>query len=320
MKDNLSQQLSLFDSSEYQTAAKRPGQKSMDEWLATENPIYHGSGRSDFGNAPMAHYGTRGQAADRASSLPLGRVGEFHRARYLGDGSDEESHHHFIDGDAEYRNYQRALRDGDSTPSGDTSSVYARRLTKKKAPGVFTDQEANAAEYGARLESGEHESEIPRSIGESAGKMAPYDCFEDVEWEKGTARAQAGARALDQGRPIQYHNDIEGANREDSEETPGFRKSIVAPRSAVTSWERDVLDDPGSTSIAQDFAYKRMENGNEGKVPFRSAVENKNRPYQEPLPLSTPTGGALVGDRIGMGPQFRTITEQHYDKRGKAQG
>ena len=306
MKDNLSQQLSLFDSSEYQTAAKRPGQKSMDEWLATENPIYHGSGRSDFGNAPMAHYGTRGQAADRAGALPLGGDGTFQRARYLGEAHDEESYYDNID--------------GESTPSGDTSSVYARRLTKKKAPGVFSDQEANAAEYGARLESGEHEDEIPQSIGESARGMAPVDTYEDLEWSEGTARAQAGARALDQGRPIQYHNNIEGANREDTEETPGFRKSIIAPRSAVTSWERDVLDDPGSTPMAQDFAYKRIEKGNEGTVPFRSAVPVKRRPYQEPLPLSTPGGGALVGRSISMGPQFRTITEQHYDKQGKAQG
>lgn len=305
MKDNLSQQLSLFDSSEYQTAAKRPGQKSMDEWLETENPIYHGSGRSDFGNAPMAHYGTRGQAADRASSLPLGGDRTFQRARYLGEAHDEEGYDLF---------------DDVSTPSGDTASVYARRLTKKKAPGVFADREANAAEYGARIESGEYEDEIPESIVESAGDMAPRDNYDSLEWPKGTARAQAGARALNQGRPIQYYNYIEGDNLEDTKETPGFKKSIIAPRTAVTSWERDVLDDPGSTPMAQDFAYKRIEKGNEGKVPFRSAVSVKNRPYQEPLPLSTPTGGALVGRRIGMGPQFRTIIEQRYDDRGRAQG
>jgi len=276
----------------------------MDEWLETENPIYHGSGRSDFGNAPMAHYGTRGQAADRAGALPLGGGRTFQRARYLGEAHDEEEYDSF---------------DDVSDPSGDTASVYARRLTTKKAPGVFTDQEANAAEYGARIESGEYEDQIPESIVESAGSMIPVDNGETLEWPKGTARAQVGARALSQGRPIQYYNHIEGDNREDTEETPGFRKSIIAPRTAVTSWERDVLDDPGNTPMDQDLAYKRMEKGNEGKVPFQSAVSVK-RPYQEPLPLSTPTGGALVGRRKGMGPQFRTILEQRYDERGRAQG
>lgn len=313
MKRNLSsqfagEQLSLFDSDEYQTPAKRPGQKSFDEWLETEKPIYHGSGRFDFGDAPMAHYGTRGQAADRAAALPLGGDGTFQRARYLGKASSEEDYYDNID--------------GESTPSGDTASVYARRLTEKKAPGVFTDQQANAAEYGARLEAGEYEEDIPQSIGESATSMAPRDTYDSIEWPKGSAKAQVGARALDRGTPIQYQNDIEGANREDTTDTPGFRKSIVAPRSAVTSWERDVMDDPGSTPTAQTFAYQRIENGNEGKVPFRSAIPDGNRPVQNSLPLTTTRWGleSKIDRPVAIGPQFRTITEQRYDQSGRAQG
>ena len=318
MKDNLSsqfagEQLSLFDSDEYQTPDKRPGQKSFDEWLETEKPIYHGTGRSDFGNAPMAHYGTRGQAADRAGSLPLGGTRDpFQRAKYLGEASSEDDYYDNID--------------DKSTPSEDTASVYARRLTEKKAPGVFTDRQANAAEYGARLESGEDEDDIPQSIGESAGQLAPRDTYDSLEWPERSAKAQVGARALYRGTPIEYHNKIEGDNQEDTEETPGFGKSIIAPRSAVTSWERDVMDDPGSTPTAQTFAYQRIENGNEGKVPFRSAAPDKNRPVQNSLPLTITHGNWRAGLRsridrpVAIGPRFRTITEQRYDQSGRAQG
>jgi hypothetical protein len=325
MKDNLSsqfagEQLSLFDSDEYQTPDKRPGQKSFDEWLETEKPIYHGSGRSDFGDAPMAHYGTRGQAADRASVLPLGGDGNpfdphsFRRAKYLGEASSEDDYYDNIP-------EGKSSTSRSTLPSRrDAANVYARRLNEKKAPGVFTDQQANAAEYGARIESGEHEDDIPKSIVQSAGQMAPLDNGASLEWSKGTAKAQVGSRALDRGTPIEYHNTIEGNNREDTKDTRGYLKSIIAPSSSVTSWERDVLKDPGSTDMAKDHAQKRIDNGNEGKVPFLSAVPTKGRPTQESLPLTTPTGDQPYKSSKPIGPLHRTITDQRYNYLGISQG
>jgi hypothetical protein len=325
MKDNLSsqfagEQLSLFNSDEYQTPDKRPGQKSFDEWLETEKPIYHGSGRSDFGNAPMAHYGTRGQAADRVSVLPLGGDGNpfdahsFRRAKYLGEASSEDDYYDNIP-------KGKSSTSRSTLPSRrDAANVYARRLTEKKAPGVFTDQQANAAEYGARIESGEYEDDIPKSIVDSAGQMAPRDTYDSLEWPERSAKAQVGSRALDRGTPIEYHNKIEGDNREDTEDTRGYRKSIIAPSSSVTSWERDVLKDPGSTDMAKDHAQKRIDNGNEGKVPFRSAVPTKGRPTQESLPLTTPTGEQTHQSSKPIGPLHRTITDQRYNYLGIAQG
>ena len=63
--------------------------------------------------------------------------------------------------------------------------------------------------------------------------------------------------------------------------------------------------------MAKDHAQKRIDNGNEGKVPFLSAVPTKDRPEQ----LSHGFAPAYK-----IGPLHRTITDQRYNYLGISQG
>ena len=258
----------LFDDSEYKTPEKRPGQKGFDEWLATESPVFHGSARDDWERAPVNHYGTLGQATDRIKSLPLGQDTE-HRAQYRNPGLTSEEYYDNIEFfDRGYEN--------------DSAGVFARRLTEKPMAGVLNDAQANAAEYGHRLNSGEDEYDIPNVIKQSALGLQPWDNGDENEWpyakagtplSRGVNRARAGTRALDQGRPVKYNNFIEGSNLHDSKSDPMYRKSIIADSGSTSSWEKDVLGDPNQTSIAQDFAAKRLLSGQAGAVPVPSGYE-----------------------------------------------
>lgn len=276
----------LDNAEAFATPTKRPGQKSFDEWLATENPVYHGTARPEFGQAPTAHYGTIGQAADRLETLK-GTVGGggFSAARYFDPSLNEDS---YWAADDEIDENMRELN-----PTG---RVHARRFTEQPMRGRFTDAQANAAEMGYRLER-EEEWDIPASVRESTVELAPlsqggsraltpgidYENNEQVSWPSGTARPQAGARALSEGRPIKYRNVIEGDSPVDRELGVPYGQattSFVAPSHAVTSWERDVLKDPNSTSMAQDFAKRRISSGQEGAVPFPSPTIPSRRPEQ----------------------------------------
>jgi hypothetical protein len=252
----------MFDASDYNRHNNplRPGAKTFDQWLDTEKPVYHGTFRPEFEQAPSAHYGTMGQAVDVLHNAEARIQGGGRRTYYDPSASDDWSD------------------DEDTGPVTHTGRIHARRLTEPKAPGLFTDAEANAAQMGHMLEDGLETYEVPPSIKGSAHELAPWSHDEGpVRWPRtspsrgGTVnRSRLGARALGEGSPIVYDNVIEGKNSYETPDTPGYRKSIVAPRGSVTSWERDILNDPSQTSIAQDFARRRIRSGQEGSVPFPS--------------------------------------------------
>jgi hypothetical protein len=276
------EQLPLFDSGNYATPEKRPGQKSLDEWIATENPVYHGTFRSDFDQAPAAHFGTMGQATDRVASAAATIQGQGRRTYYDPSFTDDDFLHDGpIDG---------------PEPTEHVGRVYARRLTEPRAAGVYSDPQANAAQVGFLHGEGVEDFDVPRSVRDSAveahgvgqhgvgqhgGFLAPdwdYDTDSSVwpttapgtKLHRSVQRSRAGARALGAGRPIEYRNTIEGHNDHDTAGTPGFMKSVVAPSQSTTSWERDVINDPFRPDFAKKFARRRIVSGQEGAVPFPS--------------------------------------------------
>lgn len=259
----------LFNPSQF-TAPKSPGEMSVDEWMKTQDPKFHGSFRSDFGDAPVAHYGTMGQAVERLRSV-----------EHVLKGSTRGRDSYYNPGDGDY-DYDSEV---DETPMTHTGRVYARRFTKRPSGKPLTDAAANAAELGYRYENYEDEWEIPKSVRESAGTAAPELSF-DAKYDNPTAihhdkTAAHGQRMLAAGRPIKYHNVIEGHNPIDAVANPF---SYIAPRSAVTSWERDVLNEPRASRMSQQFAQQRIEQGREGAVAFPSPTVTRP-PSQQQLPI-----------------------------------
>lgn len=269
----------LFNDRQFDTSEKSPGEMSMDEWVETQDPVYHGSFRSDFDRAPVAHFGSMGQAVSRLDSSAKRIKGSLKgRDSYYNPGS-------VLDGD--YDDYET-----DETPIKHTGRVYARRLTEKPMRGVLTDEAANAAEMGYRYENHEEEWEIPGSIKESAGTSSPILEYDEGGWGNPKAShvdktAAAGQRALSQGRPIKYRNFIEGENPVDhhigTTEDVALT-SYTAPSSATRSWERDVLSTPTASPMSQQFAQQRINQGKEGAVPFPSPHVTR-QPEQPQLPI-----------------------------------
>lgn len=264
----------LFNDAQFATPPKSPGEMSMDEWMETQDPKFHGSFRSDFGNAPVAHYGTMGQAVER-----LGNVSHTLSQSYASrDGYYNPSS--LTDDD--YYDESGEERQGPYTHTG---RVYARRFTERPSRATLSDPAANAAEMGYRYENYEEEWEIPKSVRESAGTAAPELSF-DAKYDNPTAihhdkTAAHGQRMLEAGRPIKYRNVIEGHNPIDAVANP---ISYAAPSSAVTSWERDVINEPRASQMSQQFAQQRIRQGKEGAVPFPSpTVTPQAQQHQLPM-------------------------------------
>lgn len=274
------EQLQLFDTSNI--GPKRPGQKGLDEWIATENPVYHGSFRSDFGDAPAAHFGTIGQAGFRLDAARHSIEGsELSRARYYDPSVTEDS----VYDDPDF---------GEQEPQTHIGRVFARRMDEKPMAGRLIDADANASEAGFLMNEGYEDWEVPHSVAESAGTLMPewksnsggwsgsgYD-QPDVEFY--SQRSRAGARALGQGRPIAYRNFIEGDNPVDSgmgTSRSASTTSYVVPRTAQQSWEGDLINDPGTQPWVQDWARQRISSGQEGAVPFPSQTIPRSKHDQQ---------------------------------------
>jgi hypothetical protein len=232
-------QLQLFDDAPYKRKKDR-GEMSMDEWLRTQKPVYHGTFREDFHQAPTAHYGTIGQA-----STVLQNKAFVNKAfQDLEDPTEYPDH-------VEY------------------GRVYARRLTEKPHSTLFRDAEANAGDVGHRYVTSEEEYEIPRSLTGSAGPLMPSletDRNDNPVVRHVSERASEADAALSDGKPIKYSNYIEGVNTFDKK-TP-VPISVVAPNTTVTSWERDVIASPRASDAAKRYAQQRISSGREGSVSF----------------------------------------------------
>jgi len=269
VKKGPGEQLPLFDTSGI--GPKRPGQKGLDEWVATENPVYHGSFRSDFGNAEAAHFGTIGQASYRLNAAKSAiEGGGYARDRYYDPSASA-----FDMPDDEIEPYQH------------TGRVYARRMTEKPMAGRLGDADANAAEAGFLMNQGYEDWEVPSSVSESAKERMPtlkWGDSTEPEVHYYTQRSRAGARALGEGRPVAYRNFIEGDNPVDSDlGTPRDQQttSHVVPRVAQQSWEGDLINDPGTQPWVQDWARQRISQGQESAVPFPSQTIPRSDTQQQ---------------------------------------
>lgn len=248
------EQLQLFDTSNI--GPKRPGQKGLDEWVATEKPVYHGSFRSDFGDAPAAHFGSLGQASYRLDAA---------KRQLEGGGYSRDRYY-----DASASAWD--LPEDEIEPFTHTGRVYARRMTEKPMAGRLIDADANAAQAGHMMSEGYEDWEVPTSVTESAGTHMPYWDGDDKP-EFHSKRSRAGARALGQGRPLAYRNYIESTNPVDTEmglSQNERQTSYVVPRVAQQSWEADVIGDPGTQDWVKDWARNRVSSGQESAVPFPS--------------------------------------------------
>jgi hypothetical protein len=242
-------QLQLFDDAPYKRKKER-GEMSMDEWLRTQKPVYHGTFREDFHQAPTAHYGTIGQASTIVRNKGL----EY-------DNSVDEDDDDYDDDAYVYR-------------STDHGRVYARRLTEKTHSTLFKDRVANAGDVAYRYLDSEEEYDIPRSLKSSAGGLMPdlqTDGRDNPVVRHKSEKAEEATSALSEGKPIKYTNEIEGYNTFDDRnyfDDKPIPISIVAPRNAVTSWERDVLSSPRASDAAKRYAQQRISSGREGSVSF----------------------------------------------------
>jgi hypothetical protein len=249
------EQLQLFDDAPYKHKKDR-GEMSMDEWLRTQKPVYHGTFREDFHQAPTAHYGTIGQASTMVRNKGL----------TYDNSVVEDDYDNYDDDDADLPEH--------SPTAGDHGRVYARRLTEKPHSTLFKDRVANAGDVAYRYLDSEEEYEIPRSLKSSAGGLMPdlqTDGRDNPVVRHKSEKAEEATSALSEGKPIKYTNEIEGYNTFDNRNyfdgkpTP---MSIVAPRNAVTSWERDVIASPRASDAAKRYAQQRMSSGREGSVAF----------------------------------------------------
>lgn len=262
----------LFSDAQFATPPKGPGNLTMDEWIDTQQPVYHGSFRSDWRNAPVSHHGTIGQAVTRLDSVQHVLKGSTQgRDKYYDPSS-------VLEGDYDY--------DEDAAePYMHTGKVYASRFTEPRSRVQLSDSAANAAEMGYRYENYEDEFEIPASVKESAGLDAPEltvdDKYHNPKAIHDSDMAEFGHRQLEQGIPITYRNAIEGRNPIDA---VASSESYAAPSSSITSWERDVINEPTASPLAQQFAQQRIRQGNEGAVPFPSPTVTR-QPEQKQLPI-----------------------------------
>ena len=252
------EQLQMFSTEGMET---RPGQKSFDQWLNTENPVYHGTFRSeDFGNAEAAHFGTLGQASYRLNAAKNTlEGGGYQRDRYYDPSASAFD-----------------LDEDQVEPFTHTGRVHARRMTEAPMRGRLMDADANAAEAGFLMKQGYEDWEVPSSVSESAGTVMPTFKWGDTlepEVEFYTKKSAAGARALEAGRPVKYKNFIESDNPIDAEngmDADTRRTSFIVPRGAQQSWEGDVIMDRGNPDWMKDWARKRIQSGQESAVPFPS--------------------------------------------------
>lgn len=295
----------LFNDAQFETPAKGPGNLTMDEWMETQEPVFHGSFRSDFGSAPVAHYGTMGQAVTRLDNVQHVLKGsERGRDNYYNPGS-------VLEGD--YGDYE------ESGPFQHEGQVFARRFTEPRSRVQLSDSAANAAEMGYRYEHHEDEWEIPGSVKESAGLDAPELGFDDGGYGNPKAihdsdMAEFGQRQLEEGKPITYRNAIEGRNPIDAEAST---ESYIAPSSSVTSWERDVINEPTASPMSQQFAQQRIRAGKEGAVPFPS-MGVRRQPEQKQLPIYYDENERASGEAPNTTNRWYKITG-HVDKPEPAQ-
>lgn len=265
----IGEQLQMFSTENMKT---RPGQKNFDQWMATENPVFHGTFRSeDFGNAEAAHFGTLGQASYRldAAKRTL-EGGGYQRDRYYDPSASAFD-----------------LEEDQVEPFTHTGRVHARRMTEEPLRGRLMDADANAAEAGFLMKQGYEDWEVPSSVSESAGTVMPTwkpgTNWDDPEPEFYTKKSEVGARALEAGRPVKYKNFIESDNPIDAEngiDADTRRTSFIVPRGAQQSWEGDVIMDRGNPDWVKDFARKRIETGQESAVPFPSMTIPRTK-YQQ---------------------------------------
>ena len=250
----LSEQMKMFN---VPKRDKEPGELDFDTWLGTQSPVYHGTFREDWSNAPTSHYGTIGTAAKRLDDVKrYMSQGRFARRSYLDPASAV---------------YPEDDYDSPESEEPMTGRVYARRLTGVRPTTHVSDSDANTIDYGYRLQHHD-EDEIPGSIKESVSRAPVYDDDNDsVVWpaNRPTGFYEQKAADLDEGHPISYRNSAESGGLVDQElgiEKPDI--SYVAPRGGVSSWERDVLNAKHSSPIARDIAQRRIDSGKEGAVPI----------------------------------------------------
>lgn len=256
-------ELHLFDPSQYDEE-KTPGQMNMDEWLATQNPMFHGTFRPDFGNAPTAHYGTMGAATNNLKKQGIElESSQLLAARYYDPSITKLSDDH------------------PSVDDDHIGRIYARRFKVEPFNAPFSDGAANAADLVHRiLEANEDPMKVPITVRSSAyGVRVDPD---GIKITRGEDMTRKGAKALAEGKPILYDNTSEHTSSVDAKYPfgPDLEKykyprnvedrslSAVAPRGSVSSWERDVLEDPKSSIFAKQFAQQRIDQGKEGAVPF----------------------------------------------------
>lgn len=259
-------QLQLFDDAPYKHKKDR-GEMSMDEWLRTQKPVYHGTFREDFHRAPTAHYGTLGQAA----TVMQGRMLAY---------NEKEKIKNLDYDDPLAEKYEPEIHDSDdfeydAPVMGEYGRVYARRFTERPHRTLFGDEHANAGDVAYRYLDSEEEYEIPKSLKSSAGQVMPKlttDGNDNPVVRHVSQTAAEATSALSEGKPIKYANYLEGRNEYDRDRKSFFLSSTpisyVAPRDSVTSWERDVLESPRASDAAKRYAQQRIDSGREGAVAF----------------------------------------------------
>jgi hypothetical protein len=240
-------QLELFDGSAYEDRGmdNDPGSLSFDDWIASPDVVYHGTFRPDFHEAPSAHYGTLGQAAE-----------------FVGPWKAD-------------------------TPGDSPGRVYARRMTvPRDRKAIYTDQQANAGDIGFRFEEGDRD--LPESLRQSA-RGVDMDLVQKNKVgqsvakykDKDTDSRMSGQvrDSLKRGIPVEYDNEVESKNTFDDKHNLRST-SFVVPKTAATSWERDVLASSRASQLAKQFAQQRIDSGKEGSVPF-PANRYSTRPNEQ---------------------------------------
>lgn len=284
------------------TRKRTPGEKSFDEFVAGPDVKFHGTFHPGWEDNPVVHYGTKGQATDRLTTVGQHMKRSGFRADYLagGDAPDDGFDPEVID---------QPL----------TGRVFARKLPKA-APNVVSDFVANRADYAHRLNQGAEEWEVPKSIRESSGFSSDshlVDPEERLEDLKGNTQVRRAMTALGEGKSVAYENDIEGYNPYDVYENrakgvraPDQPVSHVARPETTTSWEREQLSDPNASPARKAFAQQRIDTGQEGAVPFFQ-VSGGKRDYQHPLP-----GFDVVEGTVPVGKAMRSVSQIQF-KGGK---
>lgn len=277
----------LFDTGRMR--GPRPAEMTPEKWIEHHgnDVVFHGTFRGDdVQYAPIVHAGTRQAAIERMRNV----VGLIHA-----DGGRRYFNPSTTDDDFEWE------EDEDGEPQRVVEGhMLAFRLNKlNTSKNVVPDSVANSADVLHQVARTDFQ-DISAAVADSASfpvrrlaekishdpEGVSFDDWRDIGKE--APQVVNTMRQLRAGRAIPYLN---------MAEDHGSRSWMVPRNHGVSTWEHDVVDDPRSHPMVRDFAQRRIDSGQAGRVAFDVDKVDPRRIEEQSL------GGRTTDRKVTQGTQ-----------------